>query len=246
MKRPGCCSSVLIIVLVLGGIITFALGYFNIVPEIAEFLGTNTPRDLGVTYSAENLQSFRIKTATTVMELPADSFVSVAYTGASSIDTPLTQEELTAAANSCEWVYCPVEDLQIKINPDGKIEISGMLISDRLAGYASAMGFGLTDIQAVQERLRIGPEANIYLKGSLSVLNNEVNLNIESAEVNRFPVPQSLIESNIDAIEAFVKERIRAVPGLSIESLTVEDGQVKYKGTVPAIEETIHQEEVQS
>lgn len=227
----------------LAGTVIVGLGYFNIVPSIAKTLGTDKARDIGVEYTDADLKSAQIKTGVQLKELRSDNRYSVIYTGANAIDNTFTQEELTALINSSKWIYCPVKDLQLKINSDGTMEISGILLSDRLAGYAEAMGFGISDIQLAKDKLRIGAEANFYLVGTLEIIDNKVNLNLSKVEINRIPIPSSLVDSNREAIETFVENRMQAVTGLSIQSFKIEDGKLTFKGTVPAIEETVQSSE---
>ena len=60
--------------------------------------------------------------------------------GQKLIDTQITESELTALLNqpSTQWKNYPVSDVQIKINTDGSVEMTGKIIASRFEAYSEA------------------------------------------------------------------------------------------------------------
>ncbi len=222
-----------------------ALGYLGFVPGVASLFGSDKPRDLGIKATAADLQSANSKTGVKLVELPPSStpLGSISYSGQIPVNNSFTDEELTALAGSSKWKYNPFQNVQIKISDDGTLEASGILRVDRLQGYAAATGVSSEVVKAVMDKLELVPNGAppFYIKGTGSVTNNRVSQDIQQLEVGRLSVPANLISDNKGAITSFLNDKITKIPGLSVKSATMSNRSVKFDGTLPATEATVHQ-----
>src|SRR5204863_115482 len=143
---------------------------------------------------------------------------------------------------ACKWKYCPITDVQVRINPDGTVEASAILRVDRLNGYFRAIGFDGGEVNLALEKLNIaGINPPIYMKGQASVTDGAVDLNFQKVEIGRLPVPDDLVQKYTGVTESFVERNMARVPGLSIKSATFTGGQLNVDGTYPAVESTTHE-----
>jgi len=79
---------------------------------------------------------------------------------------------MTALMNNRPWKYWPIKDVQIKFNADGTAELSGVVIKDKLIGYAQAIGVPQEVVSTVVSFLP--PTPTFYLKGKASLEENKV------------------------------------------------------------------------
>ena len=216
-----------------------ALGWFGFVPGLSNLLGANNPRDLGVTYTEQDLQSARAKLGVELLELPPGlpPKESREYSGQIDVRVSLTQEELTALVNDKRWRFHPVSDAQIRINDDGSVEFSGKLLVGRLDDLLDSFEVDQEDMGLLKDSLRFFiTDPAFYAKASFSVTNDVVSLDMQKTKVGRLGVPAGRFtddQARIDSITDRLKDNIT---GLSIASLTFEGGRMELNGTFPATE----------
>lgn len=233
----GCGAAGAVFAVVAVVLVVLALGYFGFVPGLSTLLGGDKPRDLGVRFTQADLESYHTKrqgqvVLTTPGAPPADS---MAYAGSVDVRASYTSEELTAVAaeRAGQWAYWPITDWQVKIGQDGTVETSGVIRMDRALGYAAAMGFPQETVQQAMGALKVvAGNPTFYVRGTGSVTNNRVSLNIQQAQIGRLPVPASLISSNMGAIAA-AGEQILDRSGVTIRSASFAGGQLHFDGTQP-------------
>lgn len=214
------------------------LGYLGLIPQIAKILGSDKPRDLGVTYTDKILLETREKSGVEIKTLtPAENPVAtISYMGKHAVDGSFSSEELTAAVNNRPWIYNPVERVQIKISGD-ELEASGYLLTDRILGFVTATGGAKFDISLIMKYLKLpGGKIPFYVKTSGEMKDNNLSLNVSSLEAGRLPVPLTFINKFKPQIIEFIEERVIFARGTSIESLTLADGKMNFKGTLPDLE----------
>jgi hypothetical protein len=227
----------LVIVLLIIGVVLLGLGYIGLAPGLAGLLGANTPRDLGVRYTAADLASGEAKTGTKTIALPAgaapqDSFT---VTGSIPVKVSFTDEELTALAaqRAKQWQYYPVSDAQIKIHDDGTVEASGVLSVGRAYACAAALGFSAPAVDAALGALRVvGGYPAVYAKGTGAVTDGQVTLDVQHLEIGRLPVSAELLAQNQGAIVSGIEQIIRAA-GVSARSVTFANGELQFDGSHP-------------
>jgi len=221
-------------------ILVVAGGYFGIIPGVSKLLGSDKPRDLGIqgtdadyaSASAKGIQFVALQKD--LVSKPAETRK---ITGSKAVSTSFTAQELTAVMNKKPtWIYNPVSDVQFKFNPDGTGEMSGILRIDRLTRYAQASGMSQHEVEKVLDYLKItNTNPPFYVKANIMIVDDKMNFDAQRVEVGRFPVPLSVIDNNKGRVVGFVEKRIAAVPGLSIKSLSIEQGQLQFEGTLPEV-----------
>lgn len=226
----------LVVVLVVAG--ALVLGYLGFVPGLASAFGADKPRDLGVRFTQADLDSANAKAKVKVEALspgaPAAQSLKLSTNKVPAVAS-FKGSELTAlvAAHESKWAYYPVSDVQIKINPDGTAEASGILRVDRAYGYAAATGVPTWVVDEVINRLKItNVNPPFYVKGTGSIANDKVTMDIRQAEIGRFAIPGDWIAGNKGLLTSFVEDRVRAA-GISIKSASFAAGELKFDGTVP-------------
>lgn len=199
-----------------------------------KYATSSKPRDLGITYTDEDVKQSYLKNGVIAETLPKTENVnqSIRYEGKKEISFSLTQNEITALINNEKWQYMPVSNVQIKINPDGTGEVSGVLHIDRILPFVS-LTHSTEEVEEAMNKYGILNNTSFYLKGKVNVINNKVTLIPTKIEVGRITIPSNLVSENIGTAENFAERRIKAVPNLFVESLSLDDGKVNFKGTMP-------------
>jgi len=199
----------LVIVVLLGVV---ALGYLGFVPGLSDVMGSNKPRDLGITYTASDLNSANSKLGVTIKTLPPteNGIDSLSRSGQQQVTASFTSAELTALFNdhSQKWKYYPIKDIQVKIGDDGTIEMSGVLLVNRFKGLADALEIpegGRSQIRPYLSYVSSNP--SIYIKGRLSVANNVVQSDITEIQIGRFSVGGDQLQGIQPVIEQFIQDR---------------------------------------
>jgi hypothetical protein len=154
------------------------------------------------------------------------------YEGKKDIKTSFTSAEITALNNSVTWVNYPVSNVQIKINPDGTGEASGVLDIKKILSWVS-FTHPVAEIEAKVNEYKIGFTPSFYLKGGVNVVNNKVTLTPQTIEVGRLVIPQNIVSQNIRPVQNFIEDRINYVPNFYVRSLNLDGGKVNFDATVP-------------
>ncbi|MFA6249957.1 MAG: hypothetical protein WC686_00445 [Candidatus Shapirobacteria bacterium] len=214
-----------------------ALAYLGFIPSLSPLFGADKPKSLNVSYTPADLDSAKQKNGVIMTELSTTSestYETIRYSGTKNVSASLSSAEITALANSPTWKYFPVSSIQIKLNPDGSAEASGILLLDRLPGYLSVLGISAKDIQSAANYLKIKGNTPFYFKGVASVTDNKVSLNTHHLEIGRFSVPTQIIKDNQKYLVSLAEIRIKSVPGLSVKSFSTQNGQLSFDGTMPS------------
>lgn len=234
MKKVLLIIGIIVLVLIIG--VVLFLGYLGFVPGVSALFGSNKPRNLGVTWTADDYTAAHAQTGVEVVAQSGsvsdkDSLVS---TGSHEATVSLDSAKITAVINnnSVNWKYYPVSDVQVKINPDGSAQVSGMLHFDRLAGYAAATGANYEYIKIVQEKFFLPSQLPFYIAGTASATNNVANLNLSKVELGRAPVPANYLSDYSSQINGFFTQQLNAFPGFSVKSGTLSDGKINFEGTL--------------
>jgi hypothetical protein len=231
----------LLFVLMLALLAVALLGYLGFVPVLATVFGSDRPRDLGVTWTQADLASARAKTGVRLESLPASTAAasSLVYEGQRAVNASFTGAELTALLNSSSWRYTPLQQVQIRIGDDGVIEGSGIVLLDRVDGYAAATGLSNKDVDAVLSRFSwVKTNPPVYFRAKAQVANGRLTGEIYELVVGRLPVPGNLIDQYSANAASFLQERFARIPGLRADQVTFSGGQMQLRGTLPAVEKS--------
>ena len=261
MKKSLIIFLSIIAVLVLIPLIFFSLmGY---VPGLSTVFGADKPEDLGVTYTEADFNSAHQKSAIVYETLPpstADN-ASIQFSGSHQTDTSWNSAEMTALLNNRPWKYWPISNVQMRINADNTVEMTGIINSDKLRGYAA----GIQVPSAVSDRISLLPtEAAFYLKGTAALSENNVSkFDITGAKLGKISIPANILLSGLTTdlvntaladdltselsqysgkkayIVDFINGRLDWVSGFFANSAYFSDQKLYFKGTVPDKELTV-------
>ena len=224
----------LVILLIL---LLLVLGYFGFIPGLSKVMGSGKPRDLRIRYTPADQQAAYVKNGVEAVPQPPTGDVtnSVRYEGKKEVTFAMSSTEITALVNGNKWQYQPVTDVQIRINPDGTGEATGVLHVDLVLPFVS-LTHTTDQVRDAMAKYHIGGNPPFYLKGRVSVVNNRVTLQPVRVEIGRMAIPMGLLTANLGTLEGFAEARIKAVPNLNVESLSHTDGKVNFRGTMPTKE----------
>lgn len=223
----------LIIVLALVGGIGY-LAYMGFIPGLSDWIGANKPKDLGVKYTQADADSYIKKSLTEITPLTTGSD-NIIFSGSKNLTQSFTSAETSARMNYAKWKYMPVANTQVRFNGDGSVEFSGNLLTNRIAGFVSAIG-GVSFSQAEIDKgigfVKTSPPLYIKVK-PISIQNNRVNLAFDAITVGKYNVPLDSFDAN-NFFSRLTEQVIGRIPGFSAKSVTITEGNINFSGTVPA------------
>jgi hypothetical protein len=209
-------KKIVAVVLSLGIILTVvaATGVFY-VPGFSEALGTNKPRDLGVKADPAKFNALlareNVKLNSPAADL--DLTANIRYGQAVPMDATVTSEELTSLMQATNNAKGPLKNMQVKLGSNNQLEMS-----------ADA------DLQKFGYPVK-GP---IYLKGTLEKAGSgSVKMSVSEGAFGLVPVPADVLKQGEDGLEQAVNKQLSSMPGLKIDTLAIENGQLHYTGAFP-------------
>lgn len=244
-------------------IIILILGYFGFVPFVSDIMGTNKPKNLGVTFTEKDFESARGKTKVKYEILQGDlkPEESIKYSGKRSVKMELTSSELTALIYERKWRYYPFKNWSVKINEDGTVETSGQILTNKLMDCLKAYGIKPEETSDNFEKnsvligyfaIKVDPNIkrfydllnqvsrfiksnpSFYIKGKAKVENNNITLlQLDSVYLGKINLT-STVNKYIEEIKNFIEEILDNTPGLYVTSLTFKDMKLNFVGTLPA------------
>jgi hypothetical protein len=212
-------------------ILVLIAGYFGFVPGVSSIFGSNKARDLGITTSQELFDSANNQIAVARIG-DASIAEKVSYEGSHPADISFSSEEISSLIAKGTWKYNPIaESFQMKISPNGAVEISALLNRTRLDGYLKATGFA--EALKYTGTFNVLPEkVPFYLNGSATIVNNKIDLNLTGAQIGRVPLPTD--SKSVQTVKNFIERRISGISGLNVDSLNFTNGKLHFKGTFPS------------
>jgi len=228
---------VLLILVAVIGVVGY-LAYLGFVPGLSNLIGANKPRDLGVTYSQKDFDSFLAKTDISHEELTGSVSAdkSVVFSGSKALKTEFSQAEASVRINNDKWAYMPVTNVQIRFNDDGTLEFSSNLIMNRLDGFIASIGgvgYSKADIEKGLGYLNlVKTNPPVYLKAKPVVKNNKVTVEVQSVQVGKIDVPIEKIDTN-GFVASLAEKVFSRTPGFYANSFYVTGGKAVFDGTIP-------------
>ena len=232
----GCLS---IIVVVIG--VSIFIGY-KVSSAIA---GTGKPRDLGIQITAAQADEAQRKTGVQVMALDSSTPLtnSMQFEGSKPVSFSMDSKELTGLALvRTKYKYFPFHSVQIRVNDDNSVEVSGLANTAAAITYATALGYAPGDIEKVINDYNI-PRSNVsfYVKGAGSVINSKVSLDIHDGQIAGIPVPMGIVNSKKADIINLLEDGMRKTPGFEAKSMTFSGGKVHFDGSLAETERIVQQ-----
>ena len=226
-------SLVLTMMLAIGG-----MTYLGMTP-LSKFFGTGQ-QDLGITVTKAETQAAMQKIGTEIVALPANTPDDQGFKleGRKPADFTMNSQELSAHSNNRPWKNYPLKNVQIKIQPDGTIEGSAMLIIDKAMPYAMGLGYSEAQIRDAMKKYSIPPfTVPIYVKGKGNVLDNQATVAASFVKIGGITVPQETVEqANAAASIVLTNLMYTHRDAFDCQSLNFDNGQMHFKGFVAAKE----------
>lgn len=215
-------------------------GWFGFVPGLSNIMGARTAKDLGVTWTQADLASYKQKTGTTFLDFanapvnPVDPAKKTIFADPKTVESlQVSQSEITAAINSLNWELLPATNVQVRLTT-GTVEVSGNLKLDRAADFIRFIGGVGYSNDDVNKALDWGKSfvngTAFYAKGSSSVTDNTLSLNLEQIQIGRFGPP---IDISSNVIHTGGSNGIQNTKNLDVISATVGNGELTFTGTYP-------------
>ena len=205
--------AVILVILIIISVIA-ATGIFYI-PGISEILGTNKPRDLGVKADPAKFNALLAR-ENVQLSGPASNYdltANIRYGQAQPMDVTVSSEELTSMMQATNNVKGPLKNMQVRLGNNNQMEMS-----------ADA------DLQKYGYPVK-GP---VYLKGTFEKSGSgSVNVNIKEGSLGLIPVPESVLQQGEDGVEQQINHQLAAMPGMRIDDLEIQNGQLHYSGAFP-------------
>jgi len=208
----------LIVFLFFVAAVIFGLGYMGYIPQVANFLGTNKPRNLGIRFTEKDRSDAHAKSGVQYGILPASTSdeQSIQRFGKHNVDTSWTSSQASALMNNRPWKFWPYQNVQVKFNADGSAEVSGGLNKAVVPSYAAAIGIPKVAVEFAMKLLP--PTPVFYLKMKASFKDNKVDVfEPQVFQLNRIPLPVDKFLAFNKSVFQFIKP-VNAQ--LSIDTLT--------------------------
>lgn len=214
------------------------LGFFGFMPGISSLMGTNKPKNLGVSYTAADYASYQQKTgaqfldSATAPQSTTDPGSKEIFTNPKQMDVNLTQEEITAMLNSTGWALMPIKNAQVRLG-NNTVEISGNLDASAISSFAKSIGgagYSQSDIDTATSWAKLLGNPPIYIKANASITNNVLDLSVTEAKVGFLSIPASVTGDLLKAGSYNIKNNSAMY---DVQHASATDGQLHFVGTAP-------------
>ena len=128
----------------------------------------------------------------------------------------------------------PFSNLQIRFNSDNTVEVSGLVDIQKVIPYAKVLGYSADDIKSALDTYHL-PQIKLpfYLKGKGSIEKDHLDFSFYNLETGKLPVPQAIVVQNTPKAIQLTEDLLSKVPGLSVKTMKVDNGNLVFSGTLP-------------
>lgn len=234
-RRVTAGKAILWLILLLTLLAVWFVARSGFVPVLSNLVGANKPRDLGVTSTPAQatavVQKLGIKLESPPAITSPDRYRKT-YSGQVSISQDFTESEVSALLNYNHVSYWAVKDAQVRIHSDGTLEAALTVRTSEL--NIRRDGDVPTGIMRYIPAV-LPDELPIYVKGRLDVLGpQQIRTDIQALEIGRVSVPASVAGGDAESrANQYINDRLRNIPGLSIQEISFQDGKAHFQGTWP-------------
>lgn len=224
----------LLIFIIVVAIIIVSLGFL--------FPGLLWPRSLGIKYTKADYDSIMNKLDYVKDISPTkgdrDNY-TYTYGDLKTINVEFTSEEITAFLNENRPDYFAVKNVQVRINKDGSIEASGQANVDYFLNEVLGGKYSKAEIEKEIPALGLLPKyVNLYVKATGSIVNNKSSISISGASVQGVSIPSKYINNEANSTISNgvdnLMSKYSASSKAKFTSLKIEDGKLKFNGSVPS------------
>jgi hypothetical protein len=209
----------ILIVLFLALTTVAASGLVNI-PILTHVLGTDEARDLGVEVDPvifdQMIEENGITLRSPVSEYQLIS--NIQYSDPVPMDITLSSSQLSSYLQATNNEGA-IKQIQIKLGDNNEAEMSA---------YVDLKDFGY-DFK--------GP---VYASGRFEKDGDStIRMDIYEAKVGMLPIPDGSVDKGEQAFEDLINSNLVKMPGLNIETLEIEEGQLHFDGDFPKTMEVV-------
>jgi hypothetical protein len=184
-------------------------------PFIDSFLGGSQQRDLGVGSDPALFSAMLAEEDVTLTD-PVEEYCltcDITYANSAPMEVSLTSEELTSYMQATNDEKGPMKNIQILLGDDDMMEASAVVdLSDY--GYEFS-----------------GP---VYAKGRIQKASDRtISIDLAEASSGPVPVPAEYLQQGEMGLENKINAQLAKMPGLRIDTLEVEDGELRFAGDFP-------------
>ncbi len=194
------------------------------------------PVDLGVYPTQEDFDQAREKMAGIGLDnaLEAASSKLLSPDNTRSINTTFTSEELTALFSPEESQTLPFSDAQIKLHSHSIVEVSGILLADRMPTFASHMGIPAGKAIQAMGYLNLTRDMPFYIKGNVSISKQQFKLDITDLKIGKIFMSSDEITMVQNIITPYIERELNNnKQGVSISSMAINNDVVQIEGIFP-------------
>jgi len=196
-----------------------ASGLVNI-PILTHALGTDEAKDLGVEVDPvlfdQMVEENGITLKSPVSEYQLTS--NIQYSDPAPLDITLSSSQLSSYLQATNNEGA-IKQIQVKLGDDNEAEMSA---------YVDLKDYGY-DFK--------GP---VYVSGRFEKSSDStVSIDIDEAKVGMLPMPDGSVDKGEQAFEALINSNLAKMPGLNIETLEIQDGQLHFDGEFPKTMEVV-------
>jgi len=196
-----------------------ASGLVNI-PILTHALGTDEAKDLGVEVDPvlfdQMVEENGITLKSPVSEYQLTS--NIQYSDPAPMDITLSSSQLSSYLQATNNEGA-IKQIQVKLGDDNEAEMSA---------YVDLKDYGY-DFK--------GP---VYASGRFEKASDStVTLDIYEAKMGMLPMPDGSADKGEQAFEALINSNLAKMPGLNIETLEIQDGQLHFDGEFPKTMEVV-------
>jgi len=205
-------------------IIFFVAGYFlGNVPLASKLLGTNKSKDLGVVISVDNAYSGLkgMKCPLTPQQVTDIVNNPKIYT---TVKTTLTSDEVSSILALGDIPGFPLRTTQIKFGPNGYLQASGIIDTEKLQSFLKEMGASSEVMDKVMGYVKNAKYLNFYADGNLSITNNRLSGDIGSVKIGNISLPSDVLRNSEANIAGAITGGLNK-QGYNIRKLTISEGK---------------------
>ena len=185
------------------------------VPVVSEALGTSAPKDLGIKADPVKFHNL-LERENITLTGPASNYpltASIRYGPSAPIDATFTSEELTSMMQETNNANGPLKNMQIRLGNNNQLEMSA---------------------NADLEQIGYPVKGPIYLKGSLEKGDSgSVKVTLTEGSLGVLPAPDFVLQQGEAGLEKAINNHLANIPGMQINTLSINNGQLHYTGAFP-------------
>lgn len=196
-----------------------ASGLVNI-PILTHALGTDEAKDLGVEVDPVLFDQMVEENGIT-LKSPVSEYQltnNIQYSDPAPLNITLSSSQLSSYLQATNNEGA-IKQIQVKLGDDNEAEMSA---------YVDLKDYGY-DFK--------GP---VYVSGRFEKSSDStVSIDIDEAKVGMLPMPDGSADKGEQAFEALINSNLAKMPGLNIETLEIQDGQLHFDGEFPKTMEVV-------